>query len=49
MEEQNLEQYKKRVNEIGQALLDVIASVSLGDFNAEIDIPDDIEIFADVP
>jgi signal transduction histidine kinase/DNA-binding response OmpR family regulator len=48
MEEQNLEQYKKRVNEIGQALLDAITSVSLGDFNVDIDIPDDVEVFTDL-
>jgi signal transduction histidine kinase/DNA-binding response OmpR family regulator len=48
MEEQNLEQYKQKVNEIGQVLLDAIASVSLGNFNIEIDIPDDVEILADL-
>jgi signal transduction histidine kinase/CheY-like chemotaxis protein len=48
MEEQNLEEYKQRVNEVGQALLDIIASVSLGNFDIEVNIPDDIEIFADL-
>ncbi|MEJ2759304.1 MAG: GAF domain-containing protein, partial [Anaerolineales bacterium] len=42
------EQYKKRVDELGQALLDVISSVSLGDFDVQINIPDDIDIFADL-
>jgi len=48
MEDKNLEQYKYKVNESGHALLDIIASVSLGDFNVEIDIPEDIEVFADL-
>jgi signal transduction histidine kinase/CheY-like chemotaxis protein len=48
MEEKNLDQYKKKVNEIGQGLLDIIASVALGDFNVKVDIPDDIEVFSDL-
>ena len=48
MDEKTLEQYKNRVNEIGQALLDVIASVALGDLKVEVEIPEDIEVFADL-
>ena len=48
MEEKNLSEYKQQVDKLGQALLDVIASVSLGDFNVNLDIPDDIEVFADL-
>ncbi len=48
MEEKNLSEYKQQVEKLGQALLDVIASVSLGDFNVNLDIPDDIEVFADL-
>lgn len=48
MTDKPIDQYKKRVDELGQALLDVIASVSLGDLNVSVDIPDDIEVFADI-
>lgn len=48
MTDQPLDQYKKRVDELGQALLDVIASVSLGDLNVTVDMPEDIEVFADI-
>ncbi len=48
MTKNNLEQYQSRVEELGQALLDVIASVSLGNFNVQVDIPDDIEVFSDL-
>jgi len=48
MTELNHEQYKKRVEELGQAFLDVISSISLGNFDVNIDIPDDIEVFADL-
>ena len=41
MEEKNLSEYKQQVDKLGKALLDVIASVSLGDFNVNLDIPDD--------
>ncbi|MBI3160322.1 MAG: GAF domain-containing protein [Chloroflexi bacterium] len=44
----SLDQYKKRVNDLGQALLDAIASVSLGNFNVDIQIPEDIEVLADL-
>ncbi len=43
-----LEEYKQRVEKLGQAMLDVIASVSLGNFNVNVQIPDDIEILADL-
>jgi signal transduction histidine kinase/DNA-binding response OmpR family regulator len=46
MTENNFEQYQKRVDELGQALLDVIASVSVGDFEVEINIPEEIEVFS---
>ena len=48
MEAITLEQYQSRVEELGQALLDVLASVSTGDFNAQVDIPEDIGVFADL-
>ena len=48
MNENNFEQYQKRVDELGQALLDVIASVSLGNFNVEINIPEEIEVFSNL-
>jgi hypothetical protein len=48
MEEQNLDQYKRRINEIGQSLLDVIASVSHGDYDVKINIPNDVEILAEL-
>jgi len=48
MKELTLEQYKKRVEELGQGLLDVIASVSFGDYGVNVDMPEDIEIFADL-
>ncbi|TAK12486.1 MAG: response regulator [Anaerolineae bacterium] len=44
----SLEQYKHRVEQLGQSLLDVIASVSLGNFNVNVDLPEDIEILADL-
>ncbi|MGD8457532.1 MAG: response regulator [Anaerolineales bacterium] len=48
MEEQNLDQYKRRINEIVQSLLDVIASVSHGDYDVKINIPNDVEILAEL-
>jgi signal transduction histidine kinase/DNA-binding response OmpR family regulator len=42
------EEYKQRIEELGQALLDVISSVALGDFDVQIDIPEDIDVFADL-
>ncbi|MDH5506742.1 MAG: GAF domain-containing protein [Anaerolineae bacterium] len=48
MTEMTLEQYKQRVDQLGQALLDVIASVSLGNYDVEIDLPEDIEVLADL-
>jgi len=47
MTEINFEQYQKRVDELGQTLLDVIASVSHGDFNVEINIPSLAEMSID--
>lgn len=44
----SLEEYKQRVEQLGQAMLDVIASVSLGNFNVSVEIPEDIEVLADL-
>lgn len=48
MADQNLEQYKNRVEQLGKSLLDVVSSVALGDFDVKVDIPEDIEVFADL-
>lgn len=42
--------YKEKVEYLGQTLLDIIASVSTGDYNVNIEIPEDadIEILADI-
>jgi len=48
MTEINHEQYKKRVEELGQAFLDIISSISLGNFDVKVEIPEDIEVFADL-
>jgi signal transduction histidine kinase/CheY-like chemotaxis protein len=42
------EAYRKQVEEIGQTLLDAIASVSAGNYDHKIDIPDDIGVFSDL-
>ena len=47
-EQLSLDQYKERVEELGQALLDVIASVALGDLDVSVEIPEDIEVIADL-
>ncbi|MEN8240490.1 MAG: GAF domain-containing protein [Chloroflexota bacterium] len=44
----NFEQYQKRVDKLGRTLLDVIASVSHGDFNVEINIPEESGVFSDL-
>jgi PAS domain S-box-containing protein len=43
-----LEQYKQLVQKQGQALLDVIQSVALGDLDVEIEIPEGIEAISDL-
>ena len=48
MTDTNHEQYKQRVEELGRQLLDVIASVSQGDYDVQVDVPKDIEVFADL-
>jgi methyl-accepting chemotaxis protein len=48
MSEITLEEYKQLVQERGQALMDVIQSVSLGDTEVEIEIPEGVEIFSDL-
>ncbi|MBN2501809.1 MAG: GAF domain-containing protein [Anaerolineales bacterium] len=48
MNDLTLEQYKQRVNQLGQQLLDVISSVTVGDLDVKVDIPDDIEVLADL-
>ncbi len=48
MDDLTLEQYKQRVNQLGQQLLDVISSVTVGDLDVKVDIPDDIEVLADL-
>ena len=48
MSETNHEEYKRQVEELGKHLLDVISSVSNGDYNVDVNIPEDNEIFADL-
>lgn len=48
MTELNHEEYKKRVEELGQAFLDIISSVSLGNFDVKVEVPSDIDVFADL-
>ena len=48
MPDNSLEQYRNRVSDVGQSLLDVIASVALGDFDVDVDVPNDIEELADL-
>ncbi|HKJ26271.1 MAG TPA: GAF domain-containing protein, partial [Anaerolineales bacterium] len=48
MTDYTIDQYKKRVEQLGQSLLDVVSSVAHGDFDVKVDIPDDIDIFADL-
>ena len=48
MADHNLEQYKQRVEQLGKSLLDVVSSVALGDFDVKVDIPEDIDVFADL-
>ena len=48
MTENKPEEYRKKVDELGRKLLDVIASVTMGDYNVNIDIPEDIEVLADL-
>ena len=48
MSETNHEEYKKQVEEMGKHLLDVISSVSNGDYNVDVNVPEDNEVFADL-
>ncbi|MBW8011721.1 MAG: response regulator [Chloroflexi bacterium] len=48
MADKTLEEYKKKVDQFGQTLLDAIASVATGDLDVEFEIPEDIEVFADL-
>ena len=48
MEENALEQYELMVKEQGLALLDVIQSVTRGDLDVEIEVPEGIEVFSDL-
>ncbi len=48
MRETTLEEYKQRVEEQGQALLDVVQSVALGDLDIEVQVPEGVEILADL-
>ncbi len=43
-----LEEYKQLVQEQGQALLDIVQSVALGDLDREIEVPEGIEILSDL-
>jgi PAS domain S-box-containing protein len=43
-----LEEYKRLVEEQGQALLEVIQSVALGELDVTIEIPEGVEVFADL-
>ncbi len=48
MTEMNHEEYKKRVEELGKAFLDVISSVSLGNYDVQVEIPEDIDVLGDL-
>jgi PAS domain S-box-containing protein len=48
MRETTLEAYKQLVEEQGQALLDVVQSVALGDLDVEVQVPEGVEILADL-
>jgi PAS domain S-box-containing protein len=48
MSETTLDEYKQLIQEQGQALLDVIQSVSLGNLDVEVEVPEGIEILSDL-
>jgi signal transduction histidine kinase/DNA-binding response OmpR family regulator len=48
MNDSTLDQYQQRVNELGQKLLDIIASVTVGNLDVEVNIPEEIDILADI-
>lgn len=48
MTDSSLNNYKKRVDEIGQSLLDAISSIALGNFDVAINIPNDIDELSDL-
>ena len=48
MTDKSLEQYRSRVNEVGQSLLDAITSVAQGNLDIEIDVPEDLGELADL-
>ncbi len=48
MRETTLEEYKQLVEKQGQALLDVVQSVALGDLDIEVQVPEGVEILADL-
>ncbi|MEJ2556664.1 MAG: GAF domain-containing protein [Anaerolineae bacterium] len=48
MRETTLEEYKQLVEKQGQTLLDVVQSVALGDLDIEVQVPEGVEILADL-
>ena len=48
MRETALEEYKQLVEEQGQALLDVVQSVALGDLDVEVEVPEGVEVLSDL-
>jgi GAF domain-containing protein len=48
MRETALEEYKQLVEEQGQALLDVVQSVALGDLDVEVKVPEGVEVLSDL-
>jgi GAF domain-containing protein len=48
MKETTLEEYKQLVEEQGQALLDVVRSVALGDLDVEVEVPEGIQVLSDL-
>jgi GAF domain-containing protein len=48
MKETTLEEYKQLVEEQGQALLDVVRSVALGDLDVEVGVPEGIQVLSDL-
>jgi hypothetical protein len=48
MRETALEEYKQLVEEQGQALLDVVQSVALGDLDVEVEVPEGVDVLSDL-
>jgi GAF domain-containing protein len=48
MREIALEEYKQLVEEQGQALLDVVQSVALGDLDVEVEVPEGVDVLSDL-